>query len=247
MPGKRPPSRDEITKALAASLGKSAALPAPIDEELWERRMKALTLRNGGHTFAMIAADLGIHPDTARTDVRIARSEVMAETIDEGVSRQVSVLRDMQHGAYPAAMAGDKDAIMAVVRCLEQEAKLRGFYAPTRQIASINDVDFAQQVAELIGKLGLSPSRELMASLGGGNHPDITAEVSEIIDGVLERIMVDGEPIGFDVVAAPLPIEDEGFDLSLQRAISQEAVSEAAAEAITGGESAGNDARWSNL
>lgn len=242
--GQRPPTRDEITAALARSLANAVV---PVDEDLWERRMRALTLRNGGHTYARIAAELGVHPDTVRNDVHIAKREVLSESIEEGVARQVSVLRDMQHGAYSLAMNGDKDSIMAIVRCLEQEAKLRGFYAPTRQITGISDVDFAQQAADLIAKLGLVPPRELMGGVSGSPRPAITADVSEVIDGIIERVMVGGNPIGFDMVAVALPVEDEPADRAVDRAISDEAVSRAAAEAITGGERGADNERWSNL
>lgn len=247
MPVNGRPTRDEITAALAASLREASALPVPVDEELWERRMRALTLRNGGHTFSQIAAELGVHPDTVRTDVRIAKREVLSDSIEEGVARQVSVLRDMQHGAYSMAMAGDKDAIMAIVRCLEQEAKLRGFYAPTRQITGISDVDFAEQAAALIEKLGLTPPRELLAGFGDRGRGEITAHVSEIIDGVIERIQVDGQPIGFDIVAKAINVDDEPVEKTAERAISEETISRAAAEAITGGDEADEAEPWSNL
>lgn len=251
--GDRLPSRDEITAALTKALSSTPA----VDEELWERRMRALFLRNMGGTFTQVATELGVHPDTARADVKIALREVMAMTMEDRLARQLSILQDLTRGAYAGAMNGDKDSIMAIVRCLEQEAKLCGMYAPTRQITAPSDIDFSQQAATLIGKLGLEPPRELMAGLGlaalnsGSAQGTITADVSEIIDGVLERITIAGEPIGFDIVASAVifgPDSDEREVVgAAMRSVTEETLSRAAAEAITGGEKSNDAAPWSNL
>lgn len=249
MPDKSPPSRDEITDAMVASVqGKMTSMPAPIDEALWERRMKALTLRNLGGTYSMIATECGVHPATARADVRIAMREVLAAGNEERLARQLSVLLDMQHGAYPAAMQGDKDSIMAIVRCLEQEAKLCGMYAPAKTLPGISDTDFAAQAVGLFERLGMAPPRELLGgSAHGGRPAAIDAEVSEVIDGVIERVSVQGVLLGFDMVARDFAVDDESAGRTVERAISEETISRAAAEAITGGEQAPLDVPWSNL
>lgn len=245
------PTPDQITLAVAAGVS------PPVDEERWERRMKALTLRNAGGTFSQIAAQLGISATVVRADVRIALREVLAETIEDGVARQVSVLRDMQRGAYPGAMSGDKDSIMAIVRCLEQEAKLKGFYAPARMAVGISDVDFAEQAAELITKLGLEPPRELMIHGRQDNAADVAGraagaavaglgsagdqqpvEVGEVIDGVIERFgpapgaahQRESDVVGFDIPAYGLPIYPGEQPLGAD--ISDAAIGDAAAAAI---------------
>lgn len=243
------PTPDAITRAVAAGVS------APVDEELWERRMKALTLRNAGGTFNQIAAQLNVSATVARADVRLALREVLSETTEEFVARQRSVLLDCQRGAYPGALTGDKDSIMAIVRCLEQEAKLLGLYAPARQVIGISDVDFAEQAAELIGKLGLVAPKELMQHV---RRPDSDSaavmgnlveavEAGEVIDGLVERFMA----LGFDLPAFDLAIDaDTG---TLDAAITDEAVSAAAAAAIdpeTFGEAGSAQQApggWSNL
>lgn len=238
------PTPDDLTRAIAAGVVAGVG-HAPVDEELWERRMRALTLRNAGGTFSQIAAQLHISATVARADVRLALREVLSETTEDFIARQRSVLLDCQRGAYPGALSGDKDSIMAIVRCLEQEAKLLGLYAPVRQVVGISDVDFAEQAAELITKLKLQPPKELMqhvrstkdggaavAGLGGADHGSAPVEVGEIIDGVVERFwpgaIVDGVP-AFDIPAYDLPIE---ADQPLGADISDAAVGAAAAAAI---------------
>lgn len=237
-----PVTPDAITRAVMAGVG------APVDEELWERRMKALTLRNAGYTFSVIAAQLGISATVCRGDVRVAMREVLSSTVEEDVARQVSVLRDMQHGAYSAAMMGDKDSIMSIVRCLEQEAKLKGLYAPQRMAVGISDVDFAEQAAVLFEKLEQVVPRELMvharsdsAQSDGGaavaGVVDAAVDVGEIIDGIVERFSVPGPAgsalAGFDVPAFDLPIDAEPHEINgVNTVIGDAAISAAAAAAI---------------
>lgn len=238
-----PVTPDDITRAVMAGVG------APVDEERWERRMKALTLRNAGYTFAVIAAQLGVSATVVRADCRLAMREVLSETVEEAVARQVSVLRDMQHGAYSGAMTGDKDSIMAIVRCLEQEAKLKGLYAPARLAVGISDVDFAEQAASLFEKLGHAVPKELMAhglsdgrrvadGVGATGAPDSPApvDVSEIIDGLVERFAprrgADGVP-EFDIPAFDLPIDGEPHEINgVSTDIGDDAIGRAAAAAI---------------
>jgi hypothetical protein len=250
-----PPTADDLTRAIAAGV------KAPVDETLWERRMKALTLRNAGGTFAQIAAQLGISPTVCRADVRQALREILSETTEDFIARQRSVLLDLQRGAYPLALKGDKDSIMAIVRCLEQEAKLLGLYAPARVVAGISNVDFAEQAADLISSLGLVPPKELTqhvrreyandaeraVAAAGMAAADQILDASEVVDGVIERIA----GLGIDIPAYDLPVDPA--DGQLESAITDEAVSAAAAAAIDP-ETYGGDRQadpehggWSNL
>lgn len=148
------------------------ATPAP-DETLWERRMRALTMRNAGATYAKIAEQFGVSTLTVRKDVRLALREVISETAEDMVARQRGILLDMTRANYPAALQGDLGAQSAIVKCLEHEAKLFGLYAPTRVSVGVSDTEFAAQAAELIAALGLEPPRELITA------DVIEAEVAE--------------------------------------------------------------------
>lgn len=136
------------------------ATPAE-DETLWERRMRALTLRNAGATYQRIADQLGVTIPTARKDVRLALREVISETAEDMLARQRSVLMDIQRSNYAAALQGDREAQTMVIRCLEHEAKLFGLYAPARVAVGVSDTEFAEQAADLITSLGLEPPKEL--------------------------------------------------------------------------------------
>ena len=269
-PARTTVTADDITRAVAAGIVTSqlAGAGVPVDEELWERRMRAATLRNMGCTFTRIAAELGISASVARADVRLAYREVLNETTEDFVARQRSVLLDCQRGAYPLAMQGDKDSIMAIVRCLEQEAKLLGLYAPARMAVGISDVDFAEKAAELITKLGLEPPRELMPHGRDGRNGASAAveavagavtsgelvDAGEIVDGIVERFVWPAGVVGFDLPAFDLPLGAEPLGAD----IGDAAISLAAAAAIDpeqfgdpceaqGGTAGGEETPWSNL
>lgn len=242
--GQTPADVAAITAAVAAGVGRAA----PVDEELWERRMQALTLRNAGGTFNQIAARLKISPTVCRADVRLALREVLAETTEDFVARQRSVLLDMQRAAYPGALTGDRDSIVSIVKCLEQEAKLLGLYAPMRTTVGISDVDFAEQAAGLIAKLGLTPPKELMGH--ATNDRERAAVIAEgarlacaldasIIDDCVERFA----DLPFDLPAADLGLECDPLDAE----ISDGVVGAVAAAAIDPDRFGEPGDAWSNL
>lgn len=154
----------------------AAGVPAP-DETLWERRMRALTLRNAGLTYAKIGDQQGTNAGIARNDVRMALREVLNDTAEDMLARQRSVLADLQRAHYPAALQGDRDATTAVLKCLEHEAKLFGLYAPSRVNVGVTDTEFAAQAVELITALGLQPMPELERTLIKHERPVIDAAV----------------------------------------------------------------------
>lgn len=150
------------------------------DVTVWERRMKALTMRNAGATFARIADQLGISETRARDDVRKATAEVVQLPVDKMVERQRSILLDITRVNYPAAMSGDRDAQTVLLRVLEHEAKLYGLYAPARVNVGVSETEFANQAAELLSVLGTEPLREL------AGEPPLDAELEDLTDGSTE-------------------------------------------------------------
>ena len=182
----------------------AGATAAP-DETLWERRMRALTMRNAGATYAKIAEQFGVSTLTVRKDVRLALREVISETAEDMVARQRGILLDMTRANYPAALQGDLGAQSAIVKCLEHEAKLFGLYAPTRVNVGVSDTEFAAQAAELIAALGLEPPRELITG------DVIDAEVAETGAEDALSVTIDGDP---PQSHPPTDEEDESLDWS---------------------------------
>ncbi|UYL88174.1 DNA binding protein [Gordonia phage Evaa] len=147
------------------------------EQALWQRRMQALTMRNAGATYARIAATLGVSIGTARKDIRLAYREVLNETPEDMLARQRSVLLDVVRVNYPAMLQQDKAATGHIMDALAHEAKLFGLYAPTRVNVGVSDVQFAEQTAELLDKLGLDVPKEL----AGAREPlPIDGEVVDV-------------------------------------------------------------------
>jgi hypothetical protein len=159
------------------------ATPAE-DETIWERRMRALTLRNAGATFRQIGEKTGVSAVVARRDVSLALREVIAESAEDMIARQRSILFDIQRANYSAAASGDIDAAKVILSTLEREARLFGLDAPTRVNVGVSDVEFAEKTASLIQSLGLQPPRELAV---------MSARVRETLDG---EVVEDDDPFG---------------------------------------------------
>lgn len=151
----------------------------PEDAAVWERRIKALTMRNAGATFIRIAEQLGVSEKQARNDVRKAVQEVVQLPVDQMVERQRAILLNITRVNYPAAMSGDREAQAVLLRVLEHEAKLYGLYAPARVNIGISESEFALQAAELLQALGTEPLREL------AGQPPLTVEEIEPDSGEL--------------------------------------------------------------
>jgi hypothetical protein len=144
------------------------------DATLWDRKMKALTLRNAGATYARIAEQLGLRSHlTARTYVKDAIKEVVAIPVDAMVDRQRAILLDLQRVNYHDAMNGNKESQGVILRCLEHEAKLYGLYAPTRVALGVNSDEFGLQALELLKVVGPEPLRELAGIIKGSQVADM--------------------------------------------------------------------------
>ena len=105
--------------------------------EAAERRTQALTLRKAGATYKQIGQVLGVSEQRAHRIVTIElrrlnryRDESAAEVLRLELER----LDQMFQAIWPAATAGDKDAINQVLTIMRRRAALMGLEAP-RKIA----------------------------------------------------------------------------------------------------------------
>ncbi|UJE15719.1 helix-turn-helix DNA binding domain protein [Gordonia phage Ligma] len=151
-----------MTEVTLADVAESAR---PEDESIFERRMKALTLRNGGATYTQIAERFGVSIPTARKDVRLALREVVNEPAEDMIARQRAVLHDLHRAHFARALSGDIDSTRMVLETLKIEAQLFGLNAPSRVAVGVTDMEFAEQAVELIAGLGRMPQAEMLASL----------------------------------------------------------------------------------
>lgn len=174
----------------------------PSDESLWERRMRAVTMRNAGRTYAQIAEALSnagtpVSVTQVRKDVARAYKEIIGEARDDMIARQRSVLFDFQRANYLDAINTDPEraeeraaAQKLILSAMDHEAKLFGLYSPQRVSLGISDTEFAEETARLISELGLQPPRELTSALSRPEHDGD-------VDGqeVLEAAVVEAEAV----------------------------------------------------
>ena len=145
----------------------AVAMPDPEEgssefESLWERRMQALSLRNGGLTFSQIATHQRISAAQARRDVEWAKRHIAGEDIEGIIATQRSVIIDMRRANYQAMLTGDKDAAATILKGLDHEAKLLGLYAPVRVQSGPSHIEFSERAAELIKQVSPDTLKELI-------------------------------------------------------------------------------------
>ena len=133
-----------------------------VDEPLYERRMQALSLRNGGMTYTAIATHFKISPSTVRQDVAWAKARVGGEDIESIINTQRAVIRDMRTANYRAMLTGDKDAAASILKGLDHEAKLLGLYAPVRVATGPSQQEFSQRAADLIAAISPNTLKEIL-------------------------------------------------------------------------------------
>lgn len=194
-----------------------AAAPSPADETLFERRMKALTLRNGGATYTQIAERFGVSVPTARKDVRMAYREVVNEPAEDMIARQRAILHDLHRAHFARALSGDIDSTRMVLETLKVEAQLFGLNAPQRVAVGVTDMEFAEQAVELIAGLGRMPQAEMLAGLDAATRERLglpgsspTTATQETIDGqVVPEAPLDREAANEAAAAPPADPEPQ--------------------------------------
>lgn len=165
-----------------------------------ERRGRVLMMKLAGATFSTIAHRESISVSTARKDYDIALSAHMRDTPEVGIARQKAIITDILRANYPRMMDGDKDAAATILKALDREAKLGGYDAPTRVLASVSNEDFARESARLINRIQQIDSNTLKELTRAGHQPPPQPEREP-----LDVEIVDGAPADQAVAGAPSP------------------------------------------
>lgn len=181
-----------------------------IDETLFERRMKVVMLRNAGVTFTDVARQLKISPTQARKDLSAGLREMLADTAEDMIARQRSVILDVQKANYKKMLEGDVDAARLILSALDREAKLFGLDAPTRVNVGVSDIEFAEKTAALIESVGGTPPADLLKAIGHradaiGHRAGATGDGAVIDAEVVteDRAEPAAEPVAADPAPAP--------------------------------------------
>lgn len=177
----------------------------PPDETTFERRIRVVMLRNAGVTFTDIARKESISTTQARKDLTAGLRDLLADTAEDMIARQRSVIIDVQKANYKKMLEGDVDAARLILSSLEREAKLFGLDAPTRVNVGVSDIEFAEKTAALIESVGGTPPADLLKAIGhradtAGNGTVIDAEV--VTEDRAEPVAAPAPAPGWQPVAA---------------------------------------------
>jgi len=107
--------------------------------ETVEKERQVIELRRAGYTFDDIAKAVGFaYSSGAHQAYRRALKRTLIEAgVEEAREQELDRLDRMQRALWTQALSGDTKAALAVLRFMEQRAKLLGLYAPTRITADV--------------------------------------------------------------------------------------------------------------
>jgi transposase-like protein len=129
------------------------------------KRQRALELRLEGKTFTQIGEVMGCAKGTAYTWIKKELDELAAKRTELAESvRDLHSARclEMLAGVYPAATGGDVQAIYAVLKLMEYDAKLYGLFAPTTakyehtgkiDVMELSDDELRERAADIIRRI----------------------------------------------------------------------------------------------
>lgn len=130
----RATAAEEISEAFDQTLGNQVAVHAKIGgkEVDASRRVKAVSLRLAGLTYAQIGEQIGL--SEASTMLTVQRALANAE------SKNVDILRDVENARLDRAQSaiwskvlrGEEKAITVFLKISDQRVKLNGLAAPSR-------------------------------------------------------------------------------------------------------------------
>ncbi len=155
-----------------------------------ERQKTALELRKRGGSFDNIAATMGISKSTAHNLVHKAIDQLKTTTLKKAEELKVLDLErldSMLVGIYPKATAGDAKAINAVIKLMDQRAKLLGLYAPTK---SEVQGEVKHEHTHTDSTLILSKLQDRLDAIAKGTHL-----LAEPIEDAEYEIIADDEPL----------------------------------------------------
>lgn len=179
----------------------------PPDETTFERRIRVVMLRNAGVTFTDIARKESISTTQARKDLTAGLRDLLADTAEDMIARQRSVIIDVQKANYKKMLEGDVDAARLILSSLEREAKLFGLDAPTRVNVGVSDIEFAEKTAALIESVGGTPPADLLKAIGHradaiGHRAGAVIDAEVVTEDRAEPVAAPAPAPGWQPVAA---------------------------------------------
>lgn len=161
-----------------------AELAEIIADDLVTRRTTVMFLRNGGASWARVAAAVGVSIATARKDYQIVCRDINREDPSMTLARHRAVIFDICRANYGRMMEQGSEhsesatkAAMVILKALEAERKLLGMEQPVRLLATVNTEDFAVEAARLIAFIQQNDANTLKELTRGQDPAIIDADM----------------------------------------------------------------------
>lgn len=123
------------------------------------RQVRALELRRNGASFDQIARDLGYGDRTgAHKAVLTALRDTLTEPAEAVRTLELARLDAMLEGIWPAAIAGDVQAIHTVLKIQDRRARYLGLDQPIR-------IDVEAHIRAVAIEQGLDPDEAVMEAV----------------------------------------------------------------------------------
>lgn len=163
-----------------------AGIAALTNEELDERRQRAIELRRAGRTYHEIGKELGVTGAQARSDIYRyleIHSQHFTESIDE-----VRIIETMRLDRLTQILFErpelDNESIVTMLRIMNHRSRLLGLEAPRRTMITVNNSEqdlklTPEQIVDRMTELQnrLAEMRRDSVLLEAGTRADIEAEI----------------------------------------------------------------------
>jgi hypothetical protein len=145
--------------------------------ETVEKERQVIELRRAGYTFDDIAKAVGYaYSSGAHQAFRRALKRTLIEAgIEELREQELDRLDRLQRSLWTQALTGDTKAALAILRFMEQRAKLLGLYAPTRISADVTTYEGGGDIDSEVRRL----ARILGNAENGGGEISMGVQRSE--------------------------------------------------------------------
>jgi len=158
--------------------GKDSTSPAAMEH--FQREMQALNMRIAGKSYQEIGEALGYaHDNSSRRLVLKAMRIIKADKVKHVRMMELARLDMLMGAAWDSAMEGHLGAIQAVLKVMQQRAKLLGLDAPLkvaktdtkgRDIVTMSDEERAKRIEQLLTEAQHKREKERVQEAIGVGH-----------------------------------------------------------------------------
>lgn len=117
-----------------------------------ERQKKiaeALEYRRAGHSYPVIAKEMGVDPSTIYDWVIVGMEQIIKEPAEAVLLMELARLDEMQAAIYADAAAGDRPTIDTVTKLMERRARYMGLDKPQKTASTDPEGNYVAPAGEV--------------------------------------------------------------------------------------------------